>query len=1002
MKKLFTTLCLVVVGLLATIPIRAEVGDIITYDKIQYQVISLNPNEASVYSVDNYITETTDTVDIPSTISDSNITYTVTQIGGVIVDELTGEWYKNGAFASTSFTKVNLPNTITYIGDYAFSNSGIETLELPNSLVYIGERAFSGCNKLINIELPNSVLEIGKRAFGDCKRLKTFTFAENSQLKVIPENMLGYCPSLESISIPNSVEIIGYGAFNYCNSLSFVKIGTGLKEVTDDTHGNYAQFAFCPSLKKIQIENCPINYVPYGHNSTVFRETPLEEIIIDQEYICNWYFPTTVTKITFGENVKTIGESAFSNCSITNLNIPESVVSIGNSAFSNCQQLKEINLPSSLQSIGDSSFSGCSGITSIALPAGLTTIGNNAFSSTSLATLTIPDGVVSLGSSAFSNCELLTQVSFSQNLKSIGSGCFYKCAGISAITLNNQLETIGSSAFANCSISNLEFPASLTTIDGFAFSNNNIGTLTLPKTLASIGERAFYGNPIEKVFVNTNANVSGVFPYENLTEVIFGENATTVPSFQGATKLRVVTLPELMETLPDNSFVDCISLTNVYFPEKLIGIGSNAFSGCSSLIELEIPANLTSIGSGAFSNCSSIPVMKLPDGVTSISSNLFANCTGLEKVYFSENVNSFGANAFLNCSSLRSLIIPDGVETIPEGMMQNCTSLTEILIPNSVETVSQNAFQGCTSLKNIDLGTGVYTIGDYAFADCPNITDIHSMALNPPIAESYTFPTKAYTNATVTVREQSLATYNRENPWYRFQNYLTVSGAISLSHYNVDMAGNEVFQLGVYGSDSEIKWSSSNPSVAYANDCGLIIAMGITGATVITATVDGEEINCNVTVSSPYRDPQAYTRTRAGEDDEDLQPVDVIMEGVSGNPPMVNVRLVPVGSKTIIDWTSSDPALASVQNGIVTVHADGDVDFGVETENGLEETVEVDTKSIENAGIEEIFSDTEIMTPINVYDLNGRIIYFNATLEQIKSLNSGLYIIKGKKVMIRK
>ena len=95
--------------------------------------------------------------------------------------------------------------------------------------------------------------------------------------------------------------------------------------------------------------------------------------------------------------------------------------------------------------------------------------------------------------------------------------------------------------------------------------------------------------------------------------------------------------------------------------------------------------------------------------------------------------------------------------------------------------------------------------------------------------------------------------------------------------------------------------------------------------------------------------------------------------------------------RTIISGLISFPIIADIHRLLCCV----------ETENGLEETIEVDTQNIEQAGIESIFSDTDIMTPMNVYDLNGRIIYFNATLEQIKGLDKGLYIIKGKKVMIK-
>ena len=63
--------------------------------------------------------------------------------------------------------------------------------------------------------------------------------------------------------------------------------------------------------------------------------------------------------------------------------------------------------------------------------------------------------------------------------------------------------------------------------------------------------------------------------------------------------------------------------------------------------------------------------------------------------------------------------------------------------------------------------------------------------------------------------------------------------------------------------------------------------------------------------------------------------------------------------------------------------------------------VEIDTQNIDQAGIEDIFADEDLIQPLNVYDLSGRIIFFNATLEQITNLEKGLYIIKGKKVIIK-
>lgn len=448
-------------------------------------------------------------------------------------------------------------------------------------------------------------------------------------------------------------------------------------------------------------------------------------------------------------------------------------------------------------------------------------------------------------------------------------------------------------------------------------------------------------------------------------------------------------------TIPETIEVDG-TLYSVYFIEE------NAFEDCVDITGINLPESITGIGMKAFLGCSSLKMLRIPEEVVIVPDYVFSGCGNLEKVYVPAGVTTIGKYAFENCTSLRSLIIPEGVRSIPEGMMYGCSSLKEILIPNSVVTIGSLAFGGCTSLVNVDLGTKVYDIANYAFEGCDNIKEIHSMALYPPYAAMYTFPIDAYENAVVTVQEQSLTQYKAQDPWYRFKNYLTVTGSISLSHYKVDMAGNEVFQLGVYGADSKISWSSSNPSVAYANECGLIVAMGITGSTVITAEVDNEKIQCDVVVSSPRREVRGARRV-GDEDQEDVEPVAVIIESIGGNPPMVNARLIPVGACTVIDWTTTDSELATVENGLVTVHGEGEVEFGVETENGLDESFDVDTKDINGStlGVQGVGTATNANLSSAVYDLTGRLVLVNASDDQIRKLNKGIYIVNGKKVVVK-
>ena len=91
-----------------------------------------------------------------------------------------------------------IPNSVTYIGDWAFSGcTGLTSIVIPNSVTDIWESAFEGCTGLTSIVIPNSVTDIWESAFQGCT-------------------------GLTSIVIPNSVTEIGSWAFRGCSELSDV------------------------------------------------------------------------------------------------------------------------------------------------------------------------------------------------------------------------------------------------------------------------------------------------------------------------------------------------------------------------------------------------------------------------------------------------------------------------------------------------------------------------------------------------------------------------------------------------------------------------------------------------------------------------------------------------------------------------------------------------------------------------------------------------------------
>lgn len=59
------------------------------------------------------------------------------------------------AFAGfTSLKRIDVPNTVTEIGDYAFKDSGLVEVSIPDSVTKIGKGAFMNCRSLTHVVLP--------------------------------------------------------------------------------------------------------------------------------------------------------------------------------------------------------------------------------------------------------------------------------------------------------------------------------------------------------------------------------------------------------------------------------------------------------------------------------------------------------------------------------------------------------------------------------------------------------------------------------------------------------------------------------------------------------------------------------------------------------------------------------------------------------------------------------------------------------------------------------
>ena len=399
-------------------------------------------------------------------------------------DSSVAPWYSN----RTKILSAVVEPGVESVGNYAFyACLKLASVSLPGGVKSIGESAFQDCAKLTAVEIPEGVTSIGSSAFDGCSSLTSVTIP-NSVTSIDGYTFYG-CSSLASVTIPNGVTSIGDYTFYGCSSLTSVTIPDGVTSI------DWATFYGCSSLTSVMI---PEGVTSIGSDAFHECSSLISVTIPDSVTSIGAYafkYCSSLTSVTIPESVTSIGGSAFSGCSsLTNVTIPEGVTSIGESAFYGCSSLTSVTIPDGVTSIGDYTFYGCSSLTSVTIPNGVTSIGSSAFyGCRSLTSVTIPEGVNSINWQAFYGCSSLTSVTIPEGVTSIGNSAFYGCSGLTSVTIPEGVTSIGNYAFQYCrSLASVTIPEGVTSIGGSAFCGcNSLTSVTIPKGVTSISNNTF-------------------------------------------------------------------------------------------------------------------------------------------------------------------------------------------------------------------------------------------------------------------------------------------------------------------------------------------------------------------------------------------------------------------------------------------------------------------------------------------------------------------------------
>ena len=468
--------------------------------------------------------------------------------------------------------------------------------------------------------IPASVETIGKGAFAQAKEI---TAVKLNNVKKISEGAFYSVRNLRNVELGASVETIEDGAISATPDLSRFTVDSSNPNYMADAEGviytkNQQELVLYPAGR--EGEYTTLSTTKKVRKRAFYYAQKVTKVNFNSalENIDNDAFQVTTAlkEITFAapSSLKRIGTWVFYMSGLTKLELPASLKEIGSTAFSKNNNLKTVTVAanSELESIGTSAFSDNSNLESFTFEGSTTlkTIASEAFSNdTKLASFDVPANVETIHRAAFNGTSSMKHVTFQApaKIKKIGEAAFQNANALENIDLPEGLEEIQKDAFNKCtSLTEIGIPASVNKIDPTGFQQ---------------------AEKLERFDVNKNNTV-----YSSVDGFLLSKDKKTLVSFPPAKAGTYYTLlPPTIETIGSQAFYAINKLDNITIPEKVNKIERFAFDMTTEL------KTIAFLGKHPIAEANIDPSAFNPDNVHPNTINLSVR-KGSESEYRANNV----------------------------------------------------------------------------------------------------------------------------------------------------------------------------------------------------------------------------------------------------------------------------------------------------------------------------------------------------------------------------